>query len=313
MSPLSSRNKLFRRTYLGLDIAGGELRATALQRRGKGSSLLGGRVLVPPADLFSFSAREPNILDPRRFVEAVREVLGPLAGLEERIGLSLPDQAGRILLTEVETSFKSREEGVEILKWQLKQSLPADPREVRLDFQILERTESGRQRVVVALAAGKVLDQYEELLQQAGFGAAAIDFHSLNLYNFYRQRLDLGEDFVLVAVEGPLLTLQFFQNRLLTYTRVKEVTAETSRVFHEINRSLVGLRESHPAFRRAGVYLHTDWSDREELAAAVGSAFDRDIVPLDPRLNRMAAVPLNLREGQGMGMAAAIGVAECMM
>ena len=93
-------------------------------RKGRGSSLAGGRVIPLRQGDVVLSIREPNILEPRRFVEALVDVMAPLAGGEERIALSLPDGVGRVLLAETETAFKSKKEGVEILKWQMKSSLP---------------------------------------------------------------------------------------------------------------------------------------------------------------------------------------------
>ena len=78
---------MIRRTYPALDVTPGELRGVALHRKGRGASLAGGRVISLRKEDFTLSLREPNILEPRRFIEAVGEVLNPLAAGEERIAL----------------------------------------------------------------------------------------------------------------------------------------------------------------------------------------------------------------------------------
>ncbi|BCR05768.1 hypothetical protein DESUT3_28370 [Desulfuromonas versatilis] len=304
---------MIRRTYLGLDIRPESLYAVALLRQGTGASLSGGRMIGLDRGILELSVREPNIADRARFIQAVREVLDPLAGKEDRIALALPDQIGRVLLTEVETAFKSRDEGVEVVKWQLKNSLPTEARNVQLDYQVLERTENGRYRLMVSLMVKSVLQQYEEALAEAGYNAALIDFHSVNLYNYYRSRLESGEDFILVGVEGNSFSLQYYHGRLPVFHRTKRIALEPGKVFQEVNLSCAGFRDSQPGFVRAPVYLHTDWPEREPLLEALRSAFERDVVLLDPRLDRMAKTPLNLAAGRDMEIVAAVGVTERLL
>jgi len=305
---------VIRRTYPALDITPGELRGVALHRKGRGVSLDGGRVLSLKKEDITLSIREPNILEPRRFVEAIGEVLNPLAAGEERIALSLPDGIGRILLTETESAFKSKKEGVDILKWQLKTSLPGEPKDVRLDYQVLKKSDSGRYTLAVALIASRVLNQYEELLSEAGYHAAVIDFHSLHVYNYYRPRLDLGEDFILVGVEGGGLSIQFFEGGVLVFHRAREVQTSPVRVFQELSRSVVGCHEKFPGFRRATLFLHSDWPDRQPLVDALRSVFERDeVVQLEPHLERLAAPSLQVKSGSLGSLVAAVGAAERML
>lgn len=301
------------RRYLGLDVRAGELRAVALRRKGKRVVLLGGRCLALASEVLSFSVRDPNIRDPRCFTETLRAALVPLAGGEDRISLSLPEGTGRVLLTEMETELKNHDQGVEVLKWQLKNSLPAEPKEVHLDYQILERRENGRHRMVVALMTKDILRQYEEVLWAAGFNPAVINFHSLNLYNYYRSRIDLGEDFALVRIEGRTLSYQFFQKRLLAYHRTREVEATVAGVYQELNRSLSGCREQYASFARATVFLHSDWPERDELIEPLQALFEREVVPLEPHLQRLGALPAGLTPWQSRSLATAIGAAGRLM
>lgn len=305
---------MIRRTYLGVDVRAGELRTVALRRKGRGSSLAGGRIISLAGGGVVPSFQKLNILNLRSFMEALHEVLDPLAGREERIALSLPETAGKIILTEMETNFKTKEEGLEVLKWQLKSSLPFDSNDVRLDFQALEKSDTGRQRLIVALMSGKVLEQYEEVITEAGYNPTVVDFHSLNLYNYYRPRLDLGENFILVGIEGGSLSFQFFLSGILVFHRVRElVEANPQTIFRELNLTLVSCREKYPGFRRAAVFMHSDWEENGPLLEALASAFEREVVLLDPHLERLAPDSLDLPSWKSPCLAAAIGVAERMM
>lgn len=305
---------MIKRNYLGLDVVVGQLKAVALRRKGKGSALAGGRVMALGEEIMRTSVRDANILDMRRFSDALHEVLDPMAGTEDRLGLSLPDAVGRILLTEVETAFKSKEEGVEILKWHLKNNLPVDGREIQLDYQVLERSESGRYRLVVGIMARKVLEQFEELILQAGYSPVVVDFHSLNLYNYYRPRLDLGDNFVLVGIEGDTLVLQYYQGQSLAFHRSRDVGMDPGLVFQELSRSLVGCQEDFASFRRANVFVHSDWQERAPLMAALQSAFGKEeIFFLDPHMERLFADPMEISDEQAMALIGAVGAAERMM
>ncbi len=305
---------MFRRNYLGLEIRREGLRAIAVKRRGSGVALSGGQTLRLSDGVLLPTVMEPNIRKPEQFVEAVREVLLPLAKREKRIAVALPDSAGHVFLLDVDNPFKNHAEGLDIVRWQLKSLLPPQMTDIAVDFQVLEERESGGRRVLTSVLAKDVLRQYEELLTSAGFEAALVDFHSLNLYNAYRSRIELGADFFLVGVDGNQLCMLGFENQLLDFSRVKSIVEDPERIFQEINRSMVGYRRAHSAFSRSTVYLHSSWEQTDGLLDAVSSAFERDVVLLPSPLHQLAdAKKLKISSAEANGMAAAIGVAERMI
>lgn len=305
---------MFRRTYLGLEVRRDGLRAIAIQRRGRGAVLLGGQTLKLSEGILSTVAQKPNILKPDAFVEAVREVLLPLARREERLAVALPDAAGHVFLLDIETPFKNRHEGEEIVHWRLKDMLPEAFGPFALDYQVLEERESGSRRVLISVIAEAVLTQYEQVLARAGFSAAVIDFHALNLYSCYHSRIDLGTDFILVGLSGHQLSLLAFANRQLDFYRVKTLPKDSTRIFRELNRSIVGCRRAHASYSRSKVHLHSDWGAVDELREAVGSAFDREIEPLPSPLSHLASKGnLTISAAEACGMAAALGIAERMI
>jgi len=304
---------LLNRTYLGLDIRRRSLGGVALRRSGKRTLLAGARMLPLEDNALQPGFREPNILQLEQFVAQLRELMGPLAGKEERVALSLPDNAGRLLLHEVETSFKSKSEGIDVLRWQLRNLLPENPQDVRLDYQIIAREESGRYRLAVSAISRRVLDQYQDALEMAGLHAVVVDFHACHLFNYYRELLDLGEDFILVGVDGQAMSLQYFQNHQLQLHRGREIDFDPQRVFQEVNRSLAGSRDAHPGILRAKVFLHTDWEERDALLGALGGAFEKEVFLLDPKLAELAAASPALTDRKLQGLTAAVGAAARMM
>ena len=299
------------RFFVGVDIQPNGLFFAALQRSRPHTKLAGLR-FESLDGVFDLSSRQPNIRDARRFVEGLRRGVGALAGSEERIALSLPDRSGRIYLTDVDAAFKTRQEGIDILKWRLKSNLPAPPAQVHLDYQVMEKREDGRQRCIVAAISQAVLEQYDDLVNEAACHAVQIDFHSLNLYNYYRPRLDLGDEFIMVGLESNLLSLQYVSGGNLGYRRVRE-TRNDKQVFREINRTLVEAYETFPAMKRCPVFAHVDPGLGDDTQSLLTSAFEREVKCLDPALTRFAGG--NKTGGlQPIGpVVAALGAAERMM
>ena len=300
------------RFFVGVDIQPNGLYLAALQRNRPHTRLAGLR-FESLEGVMEVSSRQPNIRDSRRFVEGLRRGIDALAGQEERIALSLPDRAGRIYLTDVDAPFKTHQEGKDILKWQLKSSLPAPPAQVNLDYQVLDKRDDGRQRCIVAAIAQPVLEQYEDLVSEANRHAVQIDFHSLNLYDYYRPRLDLGDEFILVGLERGLLSIQYVIGHSLCYQRVREFKSDPQRAFREINRTLVEAYESFPAMKRCVVFAHVDPDMEGEIDKLLSAAFERDVKCLDPALKRFSGE----RKTGGLqpvgSVVAALGAAERMM
>jgi type IV pilus assembly protein PilM len=301
------------RTYIGLDLQSSVMRAVPMRRRGRSLTLIDGRLIGLAPGVLSPSFRRENILDQDAFVSALREVLDPISGAEERLSLALPERAGRILLTQVETALVNKAEGVEILKWQLRDTLPADGA-LQLDYQILDRDESGRQHVLVSCITEEVLKQYEDCFNLAGYGAEKIDFRSLCQVNFYRNRLESDDDFVLILLEEQSLVMQVYQGRIPVYHRACEITGDVESVYSELSRVLAGERSRLGGLRRETIYLHSSADENEELISVLKSLFERDsIIVLDPELSRFGAEDLSLNKSQMHSLITAVGAAERLL
>jgi len=285
------------------------MRAVSLRRSNKGVALVGGRILGLEDGVLVPSFRNPNIRNIARFIDNLHELLDPLAAGEERVALALPEQCGIVMLEEVEAVLKSKHEGVEVLRWQLRDKLPADV-ELQIDYQALGRDETGRQKVLIAAMAYDVLHQYEEVINQAGFGAELIGFRSMALYNYYRPRIELGDNCVLIQVEDEHLGFQVYQGGVLVFQRSRVVGTEIENIYREINRSLAGETGNLTGLNRANVYLHSNRENPGELIEMLQSLFVQEPVLLHPAVEKMSVAPLLLNDRQAVALATAVGAAE---
>ena len=195
------------------------------------------------------SLREPNILDPQALSDALRNAHNLLLHAGTRLSITLPDAVGRIMLIDVEGRFKSRAEGLDIIRWKLKKNIPFEIADTHLDYQQLKVRENGDMALMVALVSRTVIGQYEDLLVTAGFTPARIDFNSFNLYRTFESRLAPQEDVTLISFYDSTLSILIFADGILEFQRVKDLSGSLgvdSRVYMEINSSLMVYRERHP-------------------------------------------------------------------
>lgn len=304
---------IFPRTYLALDLRQQELRAVSLTGRRKKPVLKGAQLLALAEGLVQPSLRATNISDPARLKAAVQEVLAPIAAGEERLALILPETIGRLFTIEIDTPFAGKAEGEKIIKWQLKGNLPADPDATVLDFQVLDQREDGTKRLLVAAVARSVLDEYEAVIAAAGFFPVLVGFHSVFLHNYYRTRLEQPDESVLLILESGFLSLEYSQGRVPLYHRFRQVGDDSSTIFQEISRALVGAQKDYPGLKRAEVFLQCDLAETEMVIDTLRAAFQREVVLLDPHIERIASQPSDWPKWRLRGLAAAVGAAEQMI
>jgi type IV pilus assembly protein PilM len=298
------------RIFLGLDIGQDRLRAVALRRAMKKNSLLVGTRSIPlEKGVLHTDLRTPNILRPELFVQAVGELLTPIGGKEERVAVTLGAGAGLIMPVEMESGAKNRQEGEELLRWQLKNRIPVDPAEINVAYQVLEKTDSGRSRVLAGIMDREVLEQYETLLNESGFNPVKIEFHILSLFNFYRSRFDFGNDFILIAIESGEVGMMYFQGGTLRFCRTRQRTSGTGRLVQELHRSAVTCHDQFPGSGRAAVFLHGSDPRIQSLSPTVSEVFGRETVVLNPHQDLAQEVDLE----HCHHLVAAIGAAEGMM
>jgi type IV pilus assembly protein PilM len=195
------------------------------------------------------SLREANIIDPDSFIDALRSAHNLLIYKGTRFSVTLPDSVGHVMMLDVEGRFKSRAEGVDIIRWKLKKSLPFDISDTHLDYQQLCVRDNGDMALMVALVSRAVITQYEEQIMAAGFTPVRIDFNSFNLYRAFENRLAPQDDVTLVSFYDNTLSIMAFSDGVLEFQRVKDIPGSQgvdSRVYMEINSSLRVYRDRFP-------------------------------------------------------------------
>jgi len=237
-----------------------------------------------PVDTLKFSLREEGILNRDVFVSTIRKLHHSLLPHVKQVSLSIPDSTGRVMLLDVETRFKSKAEGIDIIRWKLKKSFPFDINEAQLDYQVIREKETGEVSLLVSLIAKPVVRQIEDLLAEAGLEPNRIDFTTFNLYSLFSQRLDLAENSLLVAFHESAVGILIFHEGKLEFYRAKEVSGgirEANRIYREINNSFLVFKEKTPGRLPNEAFCVYSGDDAEVFCALIEEATGLDPVLLD--------------------------------
>ena len=274
----------FARKAIGLELCQEGARFVLVSGKRSQPQLDEFRVAAFAPDTVKLSYREPNVLNQGAFVAAIRENYLQLLTGVKKVAVSIPDVAGRVILLDLETRFKDKNEGADIIRWKLKKSFPFNVNEMHLDYQILQEKETGEISALVSLVARQVITQYEDLLGEAGLEPNRIDFTTFNLYRLFASRLELVENVAFVVAYGGMFSILVFSGGELVFYRSKELpegSRDTTRFFREINSSFLVFQEKHTGQVIDEVYCLCSPNKAAELAAMVGEATGRDPLLLD--------------------------------
>jgi len=276
---------MFKRHYIGLDIRSDKVSAALLQRCQRGFICRGQQLHELPETVLNPSFLQPNIGSPDEFIAAVQKVIQPFKRKDKRIAVSLPDAAGHVFLIDSEDKFKSRREGIELIRWRLKEMLPGRCFEnVCIDYQVLPSPVAGKQSLSTVVIFDEVLDQYEKLLIEAGYAPQIICFHSLALANVYRNWLAVQGEVILIVVNDGQLIVQAYRDGVLHFYRQRKVSIDSITLDRELYRSLVALSATEGLEEHCPVYLHCDLILSEQIYAAVQKVFDQPVSLIAPLL-----------------------------
>jgi type IV pilus assembly protein PilM len=299
---------LFSSKSLGLEISGEGL-SFAAASGGKNLKVEAGLSVPLPAGVLQLSRRDANVLNPQAFVTAVREAHLRLLTKERTVSVSLPDATGRVVLLDLEARFKNRDEGLEIIRWKLKKSFPFDISTVQIDYQTLWERENGSVSLLVSLISRPVVNQYEELLSEAGLEPKLIDFTSFSLYRLFAPRLEMAENGAFVSFYRGSMTVLIFYGGVLSFYRSKESVGEAQHLYREVDSSFLVYGDRFPGQTVGEVFCMGPPAEAESFRALVAEATGLEPVLLDLERTVTLGPGIALDRPALHGLAGALGAA----
>lgn len=165
-----SSNSNAAKPRLACEIAADRVLVGRLAENGLGLESCAARELAPGSvvpDLVEANLRQADAVK-----EAVHEALGSVAGRTHDVIAVVPDAAVRVVLLEFDSLPSDAEEAAGVVRFRLKKSLPFDVDKARVSYHAQKSKEGVR--VVAAVALASVVEDYEAVIQEAGFSPGVV-------------------------------------------------------------------------------------------------------------------------------------------
>jgi type IV pilus assembly protein PilM len=126
-----------------------------------------------PAGAVVADAAEPNLRDAAAVSTAIRAALDELAPRGRAVTLVIPDRAVRVFVLDFDTLPTKPAEALPVIRFRLRKMVPFEVEHAAVSYQVLTRKEA-ECRVMTAVAPGPILQEYESVVQAAGYETGAV-------------------------------------------------------------------------------------------------------------------------------------------
>lgn len=124
-----------------------------------------------PAGAIMPGLQEQNIHDRGALGQAIGAALESVGPRGRDVTLIVPDAAVRVMLMEFDTFPEREADALSLLRFRLKKLLPFDAERAAISYQA---SRNGTVRVVAAVAASNVLEEYESVMRDAGVNPGVV-------------------------------------------------------------------------------------------------------------------------------------------
>jgi type IV pilus assembly protein PilM len=169
------------KSLVGLDIGSSAVKAVELKPAGKAFKVAAfGSEVVPPDSIV-----DGAIIDGGVVAEAIRRLFTGGGIKTKDVAASLSGNA--VIVKKITLPVMSETELAESIYWEAEQYIPFDIQDVNLDYQILDRGDTGKGTMDVLLVAAKKekIADYTGVIAQAGRSAVVVDVDAFALQNAY--------------------------------------------------------------------------------------------------------------------------------
>lgn len=229
--PFFGRSK----SIVGLDVGSSVVKAVQLSSKGRGNNFELthlGVAPVPPESIV-----QGAFLNAAAISAAIREAVDSAGITSTQAAVAVSGNS--VIVKRVHMPAMSPEQLHEQIGWEAEQYIPFDVNEVNLDFQILEPDAGDGQMEILLVAAKRdLIDDYVQVVAEAGLTLAAIDVASFALGNAFEANYESeGSDVVaLVNVGAQVVNINVVSEGLPAFTR--DISTAGNQYTEEIQKTL---------------------------------------------------------------------------
>jgi hypothetical protein len=221
----------------------------------------------------------------------------------------IPDSAARVSLVRFDQIPSRRDDLDQLIRWQMKKSLPFAVEEASITHSEGGRTDAGSEFVVVA-ARRDVVAEYEAVCDDAGVHAGVVDLATLSIANLYLASGAPSGDWLVVHMRPEYTSIAILRGANLIYFR-NSAEGDAEPLGDVIHQTVMYYQD-----RLSGQGLSRVFAGgRSRLPAGVDAA-SRDIEsrvgvvvePLDPTIIAPLVDRVSVTPRQGAALAPLVGM-----
>jgi type IV pilus assembly protein PilM len=179
-------------------------------------------------------------LNSSAIVDAVREAIEAAKIKTRNVAAAVSGHS--VIVKKVNLPVMTHDELDEQIRWEAEQYIPFDVNEVNLDFQILDDGGSGdgdgQMEVLLVAAKKDLIDDYVQVITEAGLTPAAIDVAAFAVENAFEANYDVTPDEVvaLVNIGAQVVNINILKGGVPAFTR--DITTAGNHYTEEIQKAL---------------------------------------------------------------------------
>jgi type IV pilus assembly protein PilM len=239
---------LFRaKPILGLDIGSSSIKMVDLEPAGARLRLRRYGFCPLPTEAIV----QGSLMNAPAISGAVREACANARGKSRGVATSVSGHS--VIVKKISMPAMNENELEEQIRWEAEQYIPFDINEVNVDYQILQEAGIEGQMEVLLVAAKKdLIDDYLNVVADAGVNLSMLDVDAFALSNAYEHNYDpSGESNVaLVDIGASVVTISIMNGQIPVFTR--DLSAGGNHYTEEIQKTLNITFEEAEGIKRGG-------------------------------------------------------------
>ena len=281
------------KSMVGLDIGSSTVKAVEISMKGRGTDFELTHLGV--AKLPHEAIVQGAFLNSSAISDAIREAMENGKIKSKHTASAVCGHS--VIVKKVSLPTMTRDELDEQIRWEAEQYIPFDVNEVNLDFQILDSEGVEGQMDVLLVAAKKdLIDDYVQVITEAGLIPATIDVAAFAVENAFETNYDANPDeaVALVNIGAQVVNINIVLNGAPVFTR--DITTAGNQYTEEIQKALTISFEEAERFKLGG--NRSDDSQEvvpEEVDQAMQSVTDTVIGEISRSLDFFSATAADNR------------------
>ena len=223
-------------------------------------------------DVFAPGVVTPELQNEAALAEVLRRMKLE-TGRWDKVSVLLPDSWFRMNIIELQSLPERPNEAAEVIRWSLRRTMPIDPSQLRLSYDVLTRTPP---RVLAVSAVEATVAAIERLFEAAGIEVVLIEPAGLNLWNAVTAREAVTtRDRIFFYIREHDFTTALFRGPLPLFIRSRNLSGDRT-LQQEIKLSATYLRDTLQTTSVERCYVAGNGINGE-VTTAIGAEFSAPV------------------------------------